>query len=72
MPRKKKQYDPNNLLEAVAAVKNGMTYKAASEKYGIPASTINDKCLHKYRDGKNKPGAKCYNQFVLFLCYIKL
>lgn len=58
MPRvkKRKLYDENNLLQAVAAVKNGMTYKDASEKYGIPTSTINDKCLTRYATGKTKPG----------------
>lgn len=56
MPPKKKQYDQNNLLEAIAAVKNGMTYKTASIRYDVLVSTINDKCLQKYRDGKNKPG----------------
>ena len=67
MPRNKtrKLYDNEHLLKAVAAVKNGMTYKKASEKFGVPASTINDKCLIKYTSGKSKPGTY-YNILCLF------
>ena len=31
------------LLQVIAAVQNGMTFKQASEKYGAPASLIHDK-----------------------------
>ena len=56
MPPKKKLYRESKLLEAVAAVKNGTTYKAASDKYLVPIPTIHDKCLAKYHERKNRPG----------------
>ena len=58
--KKRKTYDKDDLLRAVAAVKNGMTYKNASEKYGVPVSTINDRCLVKYSEEKNRPGIYLY------------
>ena len=36
------------MAEAVAAIKNGMSYKAATEQYGIPSSTFCDKVRDKY------------------------
>ena len=56
MSGKKKYYDEIKVLEAAAAVKNGMSYKDAVQIYGVPRSTINDKVLQRYRSGKNKPG----------------
>ena len=47
-PKKRKLYDQDNLLKAIADIKNGMKYKEASVKYGIPTSTLNDKINNKY------------------------
>jgi transposase len=49
--KKRKNYDPNTLLQAVAAVYNGMTYKNASVKYGVPIASIADKKNQKYEAG---------------------
>ena len=72
--KKHKTYDETNLLNAVAAVKNGQTYKEASEKYGIPIATIAHKKSQKYAEGKTRPGeydnAGYYiiNKLNLLLC----
>lgn len=68
----KKRYDESLVLEAAAAVKNGATYKEASEMYKIPVSTINDKVLRKYPSGKSKPGMinyvfRCNTLFSLII-----
>ena len=40
---KKKSYTPQNVETAVKAVQNGMSLRAASEKYNVPRSTISIK-----------------------------
>jgi hypothetical protein len=51
-----KTYTEEDVVSAVAAVKNGMSLKKASMKYGVPATTIHDKKSDKYVDGKTRPG----------------
>ena len=54
-PSKLFQYDKNDLERALSAVKNrSMTVRAAAERYGVPKSTLQDKCkgLHKQRHGR--------------------
>ena len=51
MPPKKKSktYNENDLLEAIAAVKtNLLSTRGASERYGIPQSTLMDKLKDRY------------------------
>ena len=43
------------MQSAITAVANGMSRKKASEKFGVPRSTLGDKIIGKYREGK-KPG----------------
>lgn len=69
-PKKNKNYDQSTLLSAIASVKNGMTYKEAYVKYGIPISTLNDKCRGRYSEGKDRPGLLI--SFVMCNIYIYL
>ena len=43
------------MLQAIAAVQNGMKYQNGSEKYGVPETTIHDKKNCKYAMEKCKP-----------------
>mgnify|MGYP001950179783 CR=1 FL=1 len=44
----RKKYTEENLLRAVAEVKNGTsTYRAAAEKYNVPLATICDKVKNR-------------------------
>ena len=61
--KKKQRYDEDSILEAIAAVQNGMTYKEASERYGVPTTTIHDKKNDRYSLEKGRPG-KCSNQSI--------
>ena len=65
--KKRKNYDIDTLLRAVAAVSNGMTYKEASVTFGVPVASIADKKNSKYAPGKNKPGSYIRIIFFLFL-----
>lgn len=55
-PRKQKPYDGEQLLHAIAAVRNdSMTVRRAAETYGIPPSTLHDRIklgLSKEKAGK--------------------
>jgi len=49
---KPKYYDPEKLVEAIAAEKNGMKYKEASKMYDVPYTTfiqLHDKVNVKYK-----------------------
>ena len=48
-------YDRNNLLLAVAAVKNGMRYKEAASRYEVPYTTLHDKVNEKYKKTRKGP-----------------
>ena len=54
--KKRKLFDEDTICKAVAAVKNGMTYQAAAEKYAMPKSTLCDKVREKYSVGVHRPG----------------
>ena len=49
MKRKQREkYSDDNLLRAIAEIKNKKhTYRAASNKYGIPIATLSDKVQQK-------------------------
>lgn len=50
---KKFQYTPENLKKAINEVKNGMSYREAAKKFGVPASTIGGHVMNKHqRTGK--------------------
>ena len=50
-----KKYDPNKLLQAVTAVKNGMKYKEAAKCYKVPYTTLHDKVTAKYNKSRKGP-----------------
>ena len=55
---KKKNYDEKDVLAAVAAVKNGESFRKAAAKYDVPTAktTVRDKFHGKYKEGKHVPG----------------
>ena len=57
-PRKNRnKYSNDDLLQAVAAVKSkSMTFKQASERYGVPSATIADRTLGRYKAEILTPG----------------
>ena len=54
--KKKKLYDDSSVISALAAVRNGSSFRVAAEKYGIPTSTLRDRYHGKYDAGKHSPG----------------
>lgn len=55
-PTRKSNYKPEFLLNAVRAVQSGkLSMRKASEQYGVPYTTLNDKLKNKY---KNKIGGQ--------------
>ena len=53
--KKRFQYSKENLKEALAAIKNGMSKNTASKKYHIPRSTLHNKMKSKHPDKKPGP-----------------
>jgi len=51
----KKSYLPENLLAAVAAVKNGCTFSKAVKDYSVPYSTLHDKLNERYKKVRKGP-----------------
>ena len=60
MPKKYRQnYDGEKLLQAIASVKNkNLTLRQASEKFGVPHSTLGDRI--KLGISTEKPGKILY------------
>lgn len=54
--KKRKNYSDQSVIEAVAAVKNGDSFRKAASKYNVPVTTVRDRFHAKYTDGKNVPG----------------
>ena len=54
--RRKKTYTESELIEAIAAIKDGMAINAAHRKFGIPRTTLKDNISDKYNPGKHTPG----------------
>jgi hypothetical protein len=46
--RKYKNYSDSSLLESVADISNGMSYRKSSEKHGIPFKSIQNKITQKH------------------------
>ena len=59
MPRKKgvpKAYTEEDVIRAIADIKNGLSLNTTARKYNIPTSTLTDKVKQKYTIGKSRPG----------------
>ena len=54
--KKKKLYDDQQVINAIASVKNGLSFRAAAAKYGVPVQTVRDRYYGKYKEGKHTPG----------------
>ena len=54
--KKKKLYDDQQVINAIASVKNGLSFRAAAAKYGVPVQTVRDRYYGKYTEGKHTPG----------------
>ena len=54
--KKKKNYSDSQLINAIAAVKNGSSFNQAAIKFEVLLSTIRDRYYGKYNEGKHKPG----------------
>ena len=55
--KKRQKYSDQALMEAVAEVRNGtLSWRKASEKYGVPAQTIGDRIHNRYLVQKKKAG----------------
>ena len=58
-----KKYAQDDLLSAVAAVKNGSSFLQASKDYGVPYTTLHNKYNEKYKKGRKGPStALTYDQ----------
>ena len=61
-----KRYTEQQLISAVAAVKNKlMTFQQASETFGVPKTTIADRVSGRLSISQNRPG-KSQERFNLF------
>ena len=58
--QKRCNYTEENLLDAIAEVKGGLSYRKASDKYGIPVMTLSDKIKGKTPLAKFSPGPSTY------------
>ena len=54
--RKEKPYSDDDLIAAVAEIKNGNSYRSVSKKYNIPYTTLNDRVSGKVLLKKQQPG----------------
>ena len=56
-PRKIKNYTKEDLLQAIASIKDGSISKsAASRRWNIPRSTLHDAIKERYAHGKHTAG----------------
>ena len=46
-PKRKKTYSEEDLICALAEIRNGSSYRKTSIKYGIPVMTLHDKAHDK-------------------------
>lgn len=46
------QYEEKSMEDAINAVHDGMSKRAAAAKYGIPRTTLNDKIAGKTPEGR--------------------
>jgi len=58
--RKRCNYSETDLLNAVADIKNGASYRSVAQKYSIPVMTLNDKIKGKTPLQKYVPGPCTY------------
>ena len=54
--KKRKNYTECSIISAVAAVKNGSSFRKAAEQFNVPVTTVRDRYHSKYTDGKHVPG----------------
>ena len=55
--RQRKKYSNEDILNGVASIKNGkLSYREASQKYGIPIATLSNKIKGKVPLITEKPG----------------
>ena len=53
---KKKQYEGQRMISAIAAVRNGESFRGAASRFDIPVTTLRDRYHGKYKEGKHYPG----------------
>ena len=53
---KRTKYSYDDLLNAIAAHRNGMTVREAAAKFSVPVSTLGDRCSGRYSARKETPG----------------
>ena len=56
MSHSKGKKNEKDVLAAVAAVKNGESFRKAAAKYDVPTTTERDRFHGKYKEGKHVPG----------------
>ena len=54
--KKRKNYNEQAIIDAVAAVKNGASFRTAANIYDVPVTTVRDRYHGKYKEGKHIPG----------------
>ena len=73
--RKKINYTDDDVLQAVASIENGLSFRKASLQYGVPVMTISDKYRKKTPLVNCKPGPQTFlsehqeQQLVKFLSH---
>lgn len=50
------KYPEESLVNALKAVKNGMKIRAASKKYGVPRTTLQDRVHNRVLEGPRRMG----------------
>lgn len=54
--RVRRQYSDSDVLDALEAVKNGLSLRKAAAQFGVPQATLCDKKKQKHCIGRGRPG----------------